>query len=107
MGAGKFDRRVKIVREMETGRDEYNEPIIDWRVVATVWARQVPQRGSERFAAAQVAGTAVLTFQMRYRSDLTASDRLEFEGRSYEITAPPREIGRRRETEVDTVARSD
>lgn len=107
MRAGKLDRQLTIRRLTETGRDAYNAPILSWSDVATVWAQQRPERGSERFAAAQVNGTAVMTFHIRYRSDLTVQDRLVYEGREYEIVAPPREIGRRVVTEIDAIARDD
>lgn len=107
MRAGKLDRRLTIRRYMETGRDAMNAPVHAWADVVTVWAQQRPQRGSERFAAAQLSGTAVMTFHIRYRADVTVKDRLVYEGREYEIVAPPREIGRRVVTEIDAVARSD
>ena len=107
MRAGKLDRWLTIRRLMETGRNAYNEPIIEWADIATVSAQQRPDRGSERFAAAQVAGTSVMTFHIRYRYDVTVQDRLVYEGREYEIIAPPREIGRRVVTELDAIARAD
>jgi SPP1 family predicted phage head-tail adaptor len=107
MRAGKLDRRLIVRRLTETGRNAYNEPIVEWADVTTVWAQQRPERGSERFAAAKIAGTAVMTFQIRYRADVTVEDRLVYEGREYEIMAPPREIGRRVVTEIDAIARAD
>jgi SPP1 family predicted phage head-tail adaptor len=107
MRAGKLDRRLTIRRLTETGRNAYNEPILEWADVATVWAQQRPERGSERFAAAQVNGTSVMTFQIRYLAGLDVKDRLVYEGREYEIVAPPREIGRRVGIEIDAIARQD
>lgn len=107
MRTGKLDRRVTIRRHMETGRNAYNEPIVDWVDIATVWVQQRPDRGSERFAAAQIAGTSVMTFQIRYRADVSVQDRLVYDGREYEIIAPPRELGRRDVTEIDAIARAD
>lgn len=107
MRAGKLDRRLTILRETQTGVNGFNEPVLAWAPVATVWAQQRPDRGSERFAAAQVAGTAVMTFHIRFRGDVTVVDRLEYEGTVYEIVAPPRELGRRVVLEIDAVARQD
>lgn len=107
MRAGKLDRRVKILRLQAGPPNEFNEVVDTWQEVAEVWAQQRPDRGSERFAAAQVAGTSVMTFHIRYRSDVTVMDRLEYEGRVYEIVAPPRELGRRVVTEIDAIARAD
>ena len=107
MRAGKLDRRLTIRRFTEIGRTPLNEPIRGWVDVVTVWAQQRPQRGSERFAAAQINGTAVLTFHIRHRGDVTVQDRLVYEGLEYEIVAPPREIGRRVVLEIDAIARDD
>lgn len=107
MRAGKLDRRLKILRLQPGAPNEFNEVVETWQEVAEVWGQQRPDRGSERFAAAQVAGTSVMTFHIRYRGDLTVTDRLEYEGRIYEIIAPPREIGRRVVTEIDAIARAD
>ena len=81
MRAGKLDRRLTIRRFTEIGRTPLNEPIHDWVDVAAVWAQQRPQRGSERFAAAQINGTAVMTFHIRYRADVSVQTRLVYEGR--------------------------
>ncbi len=107
MRAGKLDRRMIIRRFAEIGRTPLNEPINEWVNIVEVWAQQRPERGTERFAAAQINGTAVMTFHIRYRSDVTSKDRLLYEGREYEIVAPPREIGRKVVLEIDAIARED
>jgi SPP1 family predicted phage head-tail adaptor len=106
MRAGKLDRRIQIVREIETARNALNEPIVEWTPVATVWAQARWERGDERFEAQRIAGSAVMGFHMRYRGDLTVKDRIVFEGRTFDIR-DVREIGRRVVTEVDCVARAD
>ncbi|WP_368649683.1 phage head closure protein [Brucella intermedia] len=107
MRSGRLDRRITIRRYSIVSRTPLNEPVYDWSDVATVWAQQRSDRGSERFAAAQINGTSVMTFQIRYRKDVTVKDRLLYEGRDYEIIAPPREIGRRVALEIDAIARAD
>jgi SPP1 family predicted phage head-tail adaptor len=107
MRAGKLDRRVKILREQETGTNGFNEPVLSWVEVAEVWAQQRPERGSERIAAAQLGGVSIMTFHLRYRGDISTKDRLEYEGTVYEIVAPPRELGRRVVTEIDAAALKD
>lgn len=107
MRAGKLDRQVTVQRLTETGRNGVNEPLMTWADVAIVWAQQRPDRGSERFAAAQVSGTSVMTFHIRYMDDLSTKDRLIYEGTIFEIIAPPREIGRRVVTEIDCIAKVD
>lgn len=107
MRAGKLDRRLTILREQVTGTNSLNEAVVEWVEVATVWAQQRPERGSERLSAAQLGGVSVMTFQIRYRGDLTTKDRLQYEGTVYEIVAPPRELGRRVVTEIDATAAKD
>lgn len=103
MRAGKMDRRVTLLKFEEIGRDPLNTPIEDWVETATVWAQQRPERGAERFSAAQIAGAKVMTFHVRYRDDIGVKDRLSYEGQTFEIT-DVRELGRRVVSEVDCVA---
>lgn len=107
MRAGKLDRRITILERMETGRNSLNEPEYAWLAVADAWAQLRPNRGSERFAAAQLAGTAVLTMHLRWRPGLGVQHRVVHDGVTYEIVAPPRELGRRVGLEIDMVARAD
>lgn len=106
MGAGKFDRRLTIRRWTATGSDALNQPILGWVDVATVWAQQRPIRTEERFEAQQEIGSEVMTFQIRYRRDLSVRDRVVYAGREYEVTGV-RELGRRAVSEFDAVARVD
>lgn len=106
MRAGKLDRRIEILRHQEIGRNELNEPIMGWVPVAEVWASARPNRGAERFEAQQLVGSAVLTFQIRYRADISVEDRIGYEGRTWDIH-DIREIGRRVGTEIDATARAD
>lgn len=101
-----MDRRLSIMRLSETGRDGLNQPITSWVRVARVWAQARPNRGAERFEAQQVTGSAVMTFHLRYRSDLTVLDRIAYDGRDWDI-ADVRELGRRVGSEIDCVARAD
>lgn len=103
MRAGKMDRRVTLLKWQETGRDAMNTPIEGWAAVATVWAQQRPERGGERFAAAQIAGARVMTFHVRYRTDIGVKDRISYEGQIFEIS-DVRELGRRVVSEIDCVA---
>ncbi|WP_157014893.1 phage head closure protein [Mesorhizobium xinjiangense] len=105
MRAGKIDRRLTIRRFTVVGTNPLNEDIYDWADIATVWAQQRPNRGNERFAAQQIAGSAVMTFHIRYR-DVSVTDRLRYAGKEWNIT-DVREIGRGVVTEIDAVARQD
>lgn len=106
MRAGRLDRRIEILRQQETGRNEVNEPIMGWVAIAEVWASARPNRGAERFEAQQLVGSAVMTFQIRYRGDVGIEDRIGFKGRTWDIH-DVREIGREVGTEIDATARAD
>lgn len=105
MRAGKLDRPVQIERHVLLGYDAFNSPTYDWQVIADAWAQQRPNRGAERFAAGQVAGSNVLTFHIRYEEcpDLTTMDRLKYNDREWNIL-DVRELGRRVVWEIDCVA---
>jgi SPP1 family predicted phage head-tail adaptor len=103
---GLFDRRV-VIETVTEGADAAGQVTEAWAPVATVWMRIKPQRGQERFTARQVLGTAVITFEARYRSDLTVNKhRLVHDGATFDIH-DIRENGRRRLLEIDATARSE
>ena len=103
MRAGKLDRRLTIQRETETGRNEFNEPVTAWTKVATVWAQQRPNRGSERFDAAKVDASAKITFHIRYLPGFRLTDRVLYKGRVWNVT-DIRELGREVVHEFDCIA---
>lgn len=107
MRAGKLDRRITIQRASIAASGS-GEPVETWADLATVWAQARPVRGEERFATRQLVGTAVMTFYMRYRSDLaiTVKDRISYDGKTWDIL-DVREVGRRVVTEIDAKARAD
>ena len=102
MRAGALDRRLTIQRAITTP-NAFNEPVASWADVATVWARQQPNRGAERFAAQQIVGQGTMTFQIRYRTDVRVTDRILYQGRIWNVL-DVREVGRRVITEIDAVA---
>lgn len=102
MRAGKRDRQITIQRPALTN-NAFNEQVETWSDLATVWAQQLPSRGGERIAAQEIYGQSVMTFRIRYRADLTVSDRIVCQGRIWNIL-DIREIGRRVGIEIDAVA---
>ncbi len=106
MRAGKLDRELIILRKSEDSVDAFNEPVEVWAPLSTVWGQQRPNRGSERFQAQQLTATTVITFHIRYFPGLKVTDRIEYEGRQWDIL-DIREIGRRVVHELDCKARAD
>lgn len=105
MRAGKLDRRITIQAKSVT-TSARGEQIETWADVATVWAQARPNRGAERFSTMQNVGTAVMTFHLRYRSDVTVLHRISYDGKLWDIL-DVREIGRNVVTEIDCTARAD
>jgi SPP1 family predicted phage head-tail adaptor len=101
MRAGALDRRIALQRAT-TAPNSFNEPVETWADLATVWAQQRPDRGAERFAAQEIVGRAVMTFHIRYRTDVRITDRILYQGRIWNIL-DVREVGRRVVTEIDAV----
>lgn len=98
MNPGSMNRRVIILKWTVTGRDSVNAPIYDWVPGKTVWASMAPVRAEERYAAAEKFATRAVTFRT-YPVDLAETDRLQCEGRTYQVTGLA-EIGFREGLEV-------
>lgn len=108
MRAGDLDRSI-VIQAATTTQNAFGEPVETWAKIhtdATIAARIVPTRGAERFTAQQVVGKAVVTFRVRYRTDVTTLNRIVYDSRNWDIT-DVREIGRREGLEIDATARSD
>ena len=103
MKAGDLDRRVTILAETEERDQTYGSVItIGWTAVATV-AAQVQDILPSR--AGRVAEDINITrrparIRMRYRTDVSMANRIEFEGRQMRIVAGPAEIGRKEGIEL-------
>jgi SPP1 family predicted phage head-tail adaptor len=104
--AGTLDRQVVIeVRSLTA--DGAGQMIETWATLVTVWMRILPQPGGERFAAQQVIGRAVTTFQARWRAGLTVHNhRLNYDGKRWDIQ-DIRELGRQEGVEIDAAARAE
>ena len=67
MRLGRLDTRIEIVREGETGRDEFNTPITGLWVVVTMMAERMQQSGREYLAADGVQARTAQTVDRRAR----------------------------------------
>lgn len=104
MQAGKLDRQIKLLRYSRT-KDTAGGISETYAEFATVWASVKDLRGSQFFAAQQSNSEVTTKFQIRYRDDLTAKDRIEWKNKQYEIIGTPIEIGRNEGLEIMGVAR--
>lgn len=95
MRAGKLDRRLTILKQIDTGQtDSHGQPVFEFTALRTVWAAKVHRREDEEHAASQTYARRVVTFRIRHADDVTELDRLECEGLTYTIRGI-REIGRK------------
>jgi SPP1 family predicted phage head-tail adaptor len=108
MLAGALDRLVTLQRAT-MANDSFNTPVPTWGDLATVWAAAVPVSDRERLAASEVSASITHRFTIRWTSgvsDLSPTDRLTFDGRTFDIFGV-KEIGRREGLEITAMARAD
>lgn len=98
MRAGRLDRTVNLQRLTETVNAAGTVSTV-WTTFATVRAELVSNSLTETGYAFGEADNDALGFRIRYRSGLTTTDRLTYEGRVYNLVGIV-EIGRRRALEL-------
>ena len=76
--------RVQVQRSVES-RDAHGGVVRTWNTLSTRWANVEPLRGREFYSARQVNSDLSHKVTMRYFSDVTTSDRLEFDCRHFNI----------------------
>jgi SPP1 family predicted phage head-tail adaptor len=103
--AGKLDRRLTIQRKVVTTSPS-GEQIETWSSVAVVWGEAKPLPGDEKFGDQQLIASSIMTFRIRWRTDMTVQDKIIHWGKTWDIL-DIREIGRREGLEIDAKARTD
>jgi SPP1 family predicted phage head-tail adaptor len=104
MRAGPLDRLVSLQHLVLTRNGTTGEEVESYAEYDQVWAGKRDLRGREFFAAQQVNADTTTIWQIRYRSDVVATDRLVADGISYSLAGPPSEIGRRDGLELQCTA---
>jgi head-tail adaptor len=105
--AGRLNRAVIIQRQGAAEHDGYSRKPGAWAQLGTRLASVRPARGREGEEGQGRSGVALMSFWMRWdslTSTITERDALIFEGRRYQITSPPMEIGRREGIEIFAIA---
>lgn len=82
IAAGAMDRRVKLLRPLY---NEFQDEIIGWEEVATVWAAVAPMAEREADDAGRVIGRQNVAVVIRYRADIDARWRVRDRDREYEV----------------------
>lgn len=107
--AGKRDRRIRIERQVEVGRDDLNAPVVSWTPHLTVWAEKLDLSDRERLASQEVGAEITTRFRILWSeaaAEINAKDRIVFGGRIYDIFGV-KELGRREGLEITATARAD
>ncbi|HEY3694066.1 phage head closure protein [Phenylobacterium sp.] len=109
MQAGDLAWRLQILRKAVT-QNALNEDVETWPVLATVWASKADVSDGERVRAEAVWASITTRFVIR-RSTLTESitplDRVQCDGRPYNVVGK-KDVGPRREAfELTAVARAE
>lgn len=99
MRSGNLDRRGQLLRRVLT-RNTFGEEVVTYVAYAELWMERRDIGGREFFAAQQVNAEVTSRFRIRFRTDVLMTDRILCEGKSYNIAAPPQEIGRREGLEI-------
>lgn len=84
MGLGAMRERLLLEQPTET-RGTSGGVSASFAPLATVWAEHMPSRGREFFAARGLLAEKHAVFRIRYRSDITAKHRAQFNGAIYNI----------------------
>ncbi len=108
LSPGAMDRRITIERKYITTGD-FNEEVIVWAPVATVWAKKLDVSDGERLRAREVAADITTRFQVRWSQAVRyvdAEHRLKYDGLIYDIFGV-KEIGRREGLEISATARAE
>lgn len=82
LNAGDLDTQITL-QQRAAGIDERGKPNGAWASIATdptPWAKQMPSKGREFFAAGQVQGESYTMWRVRYRTDLYSATMRALEG---------------------------
>jgi len=91
MDISQLDQRITLQSRVdaENSRGENAYTFANLATVPEMWANARPLRGREFFAAAQVQSELTAVFTIRYRSDVTETMRVLWNGVPYDIASPP------------------
>lgn len=95
MKAGQMDRRLTLRHRTLATQDANGQQVESWTEYTTVWARKLDISGREFFQAQTKDAEISTRFDIRWRDDVIATDRVTCDDIDYQLVAPPSEIGRR------------
>lgn len=99
MQAGKLDRFLRIERKVET-RNDFNEKVLGWELVAEIWATVKDLSGREYLQSGAIQSEVKTKIFLRYRAGVEAGMRVVDGGDIYNIEAV---LGRDRRSNMLTL----
>jgi len=84
MRAGRLRHRLQL-QSLTEAADAFGQEIRSYSTYATVWGEVKPLREKEIEAAKQIFSEAEVKITIRYNSDVSETDRIVFDGKTYEI----------------------
>lgn len=106
--SGRLDRRITLLRKSVTTGD-FNDEVVTWSPIATVWAEKKDISDRERLQARETTAEITTRFRIRWSQVVRYVDpehRIEYDGRTYEIFSV-KEVGRRDGLEITAMARAE
>lgn len=97
---GELDQRIVIQRET-LADDGMGGQTVSLSTLATVWAKVMARSGREREYQDRLNAESAYTFVIRWRSDIRESDRIVWDGVTYNIRAIAQDGGRKLYLELD------
>ena len=110
MGAGKYDRRIKVECDERT-EDDFGQKVENWKCAGHVWAEIIyGSPGERRVGAAQEQSNLPVTVNVRktsFTSKIKADTyRLVFDNLTWDIEGPAPGFGSGRNKEIMITARA-
>lgn len=101
MQSGRLRNRIELQDQTVT-QNEFNEEIVAWTKVADLWADIRPSSMRERMlnSADQLQATIDHTIVIRWRSDISAKQRIVFGARIFDIEGYADRTGKRHELQL-------
>ena len=84
MRAGRLRHRITI-QSVGSTYDDYGDLSDSWSTLATVWAGIKPLTGKEENIAEELSGVITHSIVVRYRTGVTANNRIQFGSRVFQI----------------------
>ena len=107
MRAGALDRKI-VIEVKGLTKDGFGQEKEGWTTLYNVSAQVLPMRGNERFIGDQPMDQADTKFRIRHIAGINPKDhRIFYNGKAYDITGQPMEIGRREGLELHCKARAE